>query len=351
MELHNEKTDLERMKAIFEEREREYQEREAEFKQRRDEFHTLEEHLRIEKAEIEEREKHLHEQEDTLKESLLELQNNQERLKADAEQLKKEQEAFEAERNRSYLQAKLAEEELKNERIKVKRQSEQLEYQREMGNLGIQVVKSDVNMEAYILRTEVAEKYVLKEEVRNDYVLKTLYEEETEKLREENKALQKAKTDLFRKMFGKETSTDENVPNFGTEDKQAEESEEEEYPSTVDEKLRDMTADDLKNELLERTDFRTPKIRHSEGGELVETEKGRFSVVFVFAEVPYFDIVMKEKESKRRNARLTKLVENHSGVTYDSLEDGSVRINGYFVRTISTDALLAEVENIMDELA
>ena len=46
-------------------------------------------------------------------------------------------------------------------------------------------------------------KYILKEEVQKDYILKSMHEEETERLREENKALQKAKTDLFRKMFGK----------------------------------------------------------------------------------------------------------------------------------------------------
>lgn len=345
MESQNEKSNLDRMKAIFEEREREYQEREAEFKQRRETFHAMEEHLVSEKAQIENREKQLKEQEETLKESLKELQDGQNRLKEETEQLQKEREAFEAERNRSYLQSKLAEEELKNERIKVKRQSEQLEYEKEMGNIGIQIVSPGVDLSDYVLRSVVTEKYILKEEVQKDYILKSMHEEETERLREENKALQKAKTDLFRKMFGKTESeghSEESVPESGTIEKPEE-------ACQSPEKLRDMTAESLKNELLERTDFHTPQIRHAESGDLVETGKGRFRIIFMFEEIPYFDLVVKEKESRQLNARLTEFIGKHPGITYDFPEDGSLRLNGCFIRTISEETLLSEVESIIAE--
>lgn len=333
---------FDRMRAIFAEREKEYNAREEEFKQRRATFTALEEKLRREKEDIVSRENELKSRETELGLRLDELEKKRTEVLEMEERLKKERTAFDAEKSNAYLNVKLAQEELQNEMMKVKRQSEQLEFQKEMGNIGVEVIH--VNTDDYIPKEDL-KNYILRSEVEERYILKTEHEKEVDQLKEINQNLQKAKAELFRKMFGgsgaKETINEETQSSADKETRGGE------ATDIISETTRDLTAESLKDALLERTDYNAPRVRHADKGDLVEVKKGEATCCFVFDEPPYFDITFQRKESKRLLALLEKLRVMYPDVTFTS-ENGEVRITGYFMRSISVSSLLKEVEEISD---
>lgn len=333
---------FDRMRAIFAEREKEYNAREEEFKQRRATFTALEEKLRREKEDIVSRENELKSRETELGMRLDELEKKRTEVQKMEERLKRERTEFDTEKSNAYLDVKLAQEELQNEMMKVKRQSEQLEFQKEMGNIGVEVIH--VNTDDYIPKEDL-KNYILRSEVEERYILKTEHEKEVDQLKEANQNLQKAKAELFRKMFGgssaKETVSEEerSIVNKKAGGGEA--------TDVISETARDLTAESLKDALLERTDYNAPRVRHADKGDLVEVKKGEATCCFVFDEPPYFDITFQRKESKRLLALLEKLREMYPDVTFTS-ENGEVRVTGYFMRSISVSALLKEVEEISD---
>lgn len=339
---------FDRMRAIFAEREKEYNAREEEFKQRRAAFTALEEKLRREKEEITSRETELKSRETELSMRLDELAKKRTEVQEMEERLKKERTEFDTEKSNAYLDVKLAKEELQNEMVKVKRQSEQLEFQKEMGNIGVEVIP--VNTDDYIPKEDL-KNYILCAEVEERYILKTEHEKEVCRLKEANQNLQQAKAELFRKMFGgsaaseKETVKEED---YGSADREAEwTGAGDKKDNEESESSRDLTAESLKEALLERTDYNAPRVRHADEGDLVEVKKGEAVCCFVFAEPPYFDITFHRKESKRLLALLERLREKYPDVTF-TCENGEVRMSGYFVRSISVPSLLKEIEEISE---
>lgn len=349
-----------KIQAIFDEREREYNAREQEFKQRKAAFLALEEKISRQKEENAVKERELKSEESRLNQLGVELEAQRADVQAMEKELKAAREEFEVEKGKAYLQIKIEKEELKNEQIKVRRLTEQLEYEKEMGNMGVEVLSVDMNdyirkeeLKDYISKSELQEQYIARSQVERDYIPKEVHETELKELKEVNDALQKSKAALFRKMFGKDSDAEEpkeEAAEARTENESvASIVELKEAAGDISETTRDLTADALKDALLERTDFIAPKIRHADNGDMVETEirdKG-LSCFFVFDEPPYFDIIAKRKESKRLTALIEDMRNAHPDITFTH-EDGEVRASGYFLRSISVQALLNEVTKIAE---
>lgn len=365
--LVNTEDSFARMQAIFDERERQYNEREEEFKQRRAAFATLETTLTAQKQDIEAREKavadkeekvsklHL-DQENAYRNKLAELENREESIKSLEEKLKKDKAAFEAEKNNAYLRVKLEEEELKNERMKVRRQAEALEYEKEMGNIGVEVIKEDLSN--YVSKSEVQEHYLPKNKVEKDYISRTEHEQKVAELEQSINALQQAKTDLFRKMFGRGNDNTDTAPKqqiqednlmYGDED---ETQDEVAKPETehITEATRDLTADSLKETLMEHTEFQMPQIRHAESGDLIDCSIGKaLKCVFVFGEPPYFDLVVERKSGKRLDELIDLLKRGYPDITFE-YENGELRGTGFFLRNMSAESLIEEVKKIAGDM-
>lgn len=372
--MNNTEDSFARMQAIFDERERQYNEREEEFKKRREAFATLETRLSAQRVEIEEREKKnaaeeerltkMHcERDDAYQKKIAELDEREKKINAREEQLKKQILDFETEKNQAYLRVKLEEEELKNDRLRVRRQAEALEYQKEMGNIGVEVVNQDLS--DYIPKAEVREHYLSKQEVEAGYVSRSDHEAQIEELEQTVKALQQAKTELFRKMFGrgseegKISSPKEQVEGilYGMEDAGEDtetESEPEKQNEPVEEEqtteaTRDLTVDSLKGTILDDTGFEPPQIRHAENGDLVETSVGKVKCYFVFGEPPYFDLVIARKAGKRLDTLIELMKQEYKDISF-VYENGELRATGFFLRNMQAEALLNEVKQLSGDM-
>lgn len=372
--MNNTEDSFARMQAIFDERERQYNEREEEFKKRREAFATLEARLSAQRAEIEEREKKnaaekerltkMHcERDEAYQKKIVELDEREKKINAREEQLKKQILDFETEKNQAYLRVKLEEEELKNDRLRVRRQAEALEYQKEMGNIGVEVVNQDLS--DYIPKAEVREHYLSKRKVEAGYVPRSDHEAQIEELEQTVKALQQAKTELFRKMFGrgseesKISSPKEQVEGilYGMEDAGEDtetESESEKQNEPVEEQqtteaTRDLTVDSLKGTILDDIGFEPPQIRHAENGDLVETSVGKVKCYFVFGEPPYFDLVIARKAGKRLDTLIELLKKEYQDITF-VYEDGELRATGFFLRSMQAEDLLKEVSQLAGDM-
>ena len=369
--MNNTEDSFARMQAIFDERERQYSEREEEFKKRREAFATLETSLSAQRAEIEEREKKIAAEEERLtklhcerdevyQNKIAELDDREKKINALEEQLKKQKLDFDTEKNQAYLRVKLEEEELKNDRLRVRRQAEALEYQKEMGNIGVEVVNQDLS--DYIPKAEVREHYLSKQEVEAGYVPRSDHEAQIEELEQTVKALQQAKTELFRKMFGrgsgesKISSPKEQVEGilYGMEDAGEDTETESEKPDDPTEEqtteaTRDLTVDSLKGTILDDTGFEPPQIRHAENGDLVETSVGKVKCYFVFGEPPYFDLVIARKAGKRLDTLIELMKQEYKDISF-VYENGELRATGFFLRNMQAEALLNEVKQLSGDM-
>ncbi len=369
--MNNTEDSFARMQAIFDERERQYNEREEEFKKRREAFATLETRLSAQRVEIEEREKKnaaeeerltkMHcERDDAYQKKIAELDEREKKINAREEQLKKQILDFETEKNQAYLRVKLEEEELKNDRLRVRRQAEALEYQKEMGNIGVEVVNQDLS--DYIPKAEVREHYLSKQEVEAGYVSRSDHEAQIEELEQTVKALQQAKTELFRKMFGRDgeesrgKTPKEQVEGilYGMEDTDEDAKTESEKPDDPTEEqtteaTRDLTVDSLKCTILDDTGFEPPQIRHAENGDLVETSVGKVKCYFVFGEPPYFDLVIARKAGKRLDTLIELMKQEYKDISF-VYENGELRATGFFLRNMQAEALLNEVKQLSGDM-
>lgn len=369
--MNNTEDSFARMQAIFDERERQYSEREEEFKKRREAFATLETSLSAQRAEIEEREKKIAAEEERLtklhcerdeayQKKIAELDDREKKINALEEQLKKQKLDFETEKNQAYLRVKLEEEELKNDRLRVRRQAEALEYQKEMGNIGVEVIKQDLS--DYISKKDVQEHYLSKREVEAGYVSRSDHEAQIEELEQTVKALQQAKTELFRKMFGRDgeesrgKTPKEQVEGilYGMEDTDEDAKTESEKPDDPTEEqtteaTRDLTVDSLKGTILDVTGFEPPQIRHAENGDLVETSVGKVKCYFVFGEPPYFDLVIARKAGKRLDTLIELMKQEYKDISF-VYENGELRATGFFLRNMQAEALLNEVKQLSGDM-
>ena len=369
--MNNTEDSFARMQAIFDERERQYSEREEEFKKRREAFATLETSLSAQRAEIEEREKKIAAEEERLtklhcerdevyQNKIAELDDREKKINALEEQLKKQKLDFETEKNQAYLRVKLEEEELKNDRLRVRRQAEALEYQKEMGNIGVEVIKQDLS--DYISKKDVQEHYLSKREVEAGYVSRSDHEAQIEELEQTVKALQQAKTELFRKMFGRDgeesrgKTPKEQVEGilYGMEDTDEDAKTESEKPDDPTEEqtteaTRDLTVDSLKGTILDDTGFEPPQIRHAENGDLVETSVGKVKCYFVFGEPPYFDLVIARKAGKRLDTFIELMKQEYKDISF-VYENGELRATGFFLRNMQAEALLNEVKQLSGDM-
>ena len=369
--MNNTEDSFARMQAIFDERERQYSEREEEFKKRREAFASLETSLSAQRAEIEEREKKIAAEEERLtklhcerdevyQNKIAELDDREKKINALEEQLKKQKLDFETEKNQAYLRVKLEEEELKNDRLRVRRQAEALEYQKEMGNIGVEVIKQDLS--DYISKKDVQEHYLSKREVEAGYVSRSDHEAQIEELEQTVKALQQAKTELFRKMFGRDgeesrgKTPKEQVEGilYGMEDTDEDAKTESEKPDDPTEEqtteaTRDLTVDSLKGTILDDTGFEPPQIRHAENGDLVETSVGKVKCYFVFGEPPYFDLVIARKAGKRLDTLIELMKQEYKDISF-VYENGELRATGFFLRNMQAEALLNEVKQLSGDM-
>ena len=369
--MNNTEDSFARMQAIFDERERQYSEREEEFKKRREAFATLETSLSAQRAEIEEREKKIAAEEERLtklhcerdevyQNKIAELDDREKKINALEEQLKKQKLDFETEKNQAYLRVKLEEEELKNDRLRVRRQAEALEYHKEMGNIGVEVIKQDLS--DYISKKDVQEHYLSKREVEAGYVSRSDHEAQIEELEQTVKALQQAKTELFRKVFGRDgeesrgKTPKEQVEGilYGMEDTDEDAKTESEKPDDPTEEqtteaTRDLTVDSLKGTILDDTGFEPPQIRHAENGDLVETSVGKVKCYFVFGEPPYFDLVIARKAGKRLDTLIELMKQEYKDISF-VYENGELRATGFFLRNMQAEALLNEVKQLSGDM-
>lgn len=350
--MNNTEDSFARMQAIFDERERQYNEREEEFKKRRASFSALETRLSAQKQDIEEHERKLAEEEERLgrlhsekeavyQERSAELDKREKRIKALEDQLKKDKADFETEKNQAYLKVKLEEEELKNERVKVRRQAEALEYEKEMGNIGVTVIKEDLS--GYVARSELETNYISIKE----------HEQKVAELEETVKALQQAKTDLFRKMFGREKDAPKEQAEgmnvmYGADS--GDETEPEPETERQAETERDLTVDSLRDSLLDHTEFSAPQIRHAEEGDLIESSIGKqLKCFFVFSEPPYFDLVIARKAGRRLDVLVDLLKREYPDISF-VYENGELRATGYFLRNMQAEALIKEVKQLAGDM-
>ena len=229
-----------------------------------------------------------------------------------------------------------------------------------MGNIGVEVIKQDLS--DYISKKDVQEHYLSKREVEAGYVSRFDHEAQIEELEQTVKALQQAKTELFRKMFGRDgeesrgKTPKEQVEGilYGMEDAGEDTETESEKPDDPTEEqtteaTRDLTVDSLKGTILDDTEFEPPQIRHAENGDLVETSVGKVKCYFVFGEPPYFDLVIARKAGKRLDTLIELMKQEYKDISF-VYENGELRATGFFLRNMQAEALLNEVKQLSGDM-
>lgn len=360
MEYERHEDFLERTRAIFAEREKEFQLREQAFEEKEKGLKALLKHITSERKELEgqreelkTRQKALEEDREVLNSRSLELEEQEQGLKA-------RQEHFEEWEKDQLMKYNLELEQVRNEEMKLKRLTDDYNYRVSLLEPGVaealQSPVAAVDLDSYISIDEHNHRIRLAEEKAQGFMkereeLKATVKEvqkERDGLEATIKEMQKERGKLLDKIV--ELRSSQTAEACVPETKSRGGTKETQPAGAVPETEEELTAHVLQSYLKRnRTDLEELEVRHSEDGELLYAKGRGLTYHFLFVEPSTFDISTERKDSTRLRRQLETCNGKFPGVQfhYDEAER-RVYATGYFTNQLKAHELMDRVQEIAD---
>ncbi len=365
---------LEKTRAIFAEREKEFQLRQQAFEEKEKGLKALLKHITSERKELEGQREELTAKQKALEEDREALNSRSLELEEQEQGLKARQEHFEKWEKDQLMKYNLELEQVRNEEMKLKRLTDDYNYRISLLEPGVAEALQNpvpaVDLENYISIDEHNHRIRLGEEkvqnlMKEQDELKATAREmqkdreelkatarEAQKEREELKAtiqeMQVERGKLLDKIV--ELRSSQTAEACGPGSKSRGETKETQPAGIVPETEEELTAHVLQSYLKRnRTDLEQLEIRHSEDGELLYAKGRGLTYHFLFVEPATFDISAERKNSPRLRRQLETCNEKFPGVQfcYDEAEK-KVCATGYFTNQMKAYELMKRVQEIAD---
>ena len=333
--LQTQKTALERMNQIFDEREREFRLREDNFLKKQEVLSGKETALKRQMEELKSRQS-----ENDAKHAALCAKEKE--VRSEIKKLEGERSRLEARKEQVLMDVSMLKEELRNEILKTERIRE--EYESKTALL-------DPDMaELLAARAGTGDSgMVIKEE--HDAAIQAFesridgMEKELEALKSENEVLAQEKQRLLKQLFsvGKPDAEDR-YGNRGAEPERSPAGRED-----AGEASEELTASVLYHYLTKNEGRAEVEKRHSGSAEQIFMKRNGLAYCFVFASPAYFDIRCKRKKDRYVKTAMEKFNNEQSGVkfAYDEAA-GEVVATGYFTQEITASGLMDSVNSIVE---
>lgn len=328
---------IEKMKAIYDERDREFRKMEAQYQKKYENIQKMTLEIAEEKKQV-----------DLERDALRKEQAEAAQKEADLDRREKllEQEKAEVEKREQELvyQKNLELEKQRNEEMKLKRQREEYEYrlslmEHELYEIG-ENTGTEPDSEQYLLRTEHQQQMDRLQKECTEIVdrMRREHEEEQQRLREEVEHLRAERVELLKKNLalsgdGQEETIREPVP-------------ETEIRDGDDALVEELTAETLKHYIEKnRPQFCNLKIHHADDGEQLSAESRGLKLRFLFSKPPQFDLLAERRNSSGLRRKIVEMNLRNPEITFQ-YEDGEVRATGYFTEDLPAERLLQKVEEV-----
>lgn len=351
--LQAQKTALERMNQIFEEREREFQLREDNFDKKQKALSGKEEMLKKQMEELRIRQSEYDERYEELCVKEKEAEAAAQKLAEEKLRLEEMKSQAESQKEQLLMDTYMLKEELRNETLRTRRIRE--EYEGRISLLDPDMAEllsagagtGDFGM----ITKEEHDTSIQAFESRIDGMKKRL-----EALKSENEVLAQEKQRLLKQLFsrgdagsggGHETKAEEPEKEAPME----EHAEPERDPAgreNAGEASEELTASVLYNYLAKNEGRAEVEKRHSGSAEQIFMKRNGLDYCFVFASPAYFDIRCKRKKDRYVKTAMEKFNNEQSGVkfAYDEAA-GEVVATGYFTQEIAASGLMDSVNSIV----
>lgn len=337
---------LEKTRAIFAEREKEFQLREQAFEEKEKNLKALLQHITSEKKELEEQREEIKTRQAALEDDREVLHNRSLELEEQERGLKVQQEHFQEWEKDQLMKYNLELEQVRNEEMKLKRLTDDYNYRISLLEPGVaEVLQSPVpavDLDSYISIDEHNHRIRLEEEKVQNFM------KERDELKATIKEMQKERRKLLNKIV--ELRSSQTAETCEPEIRGREETKETQPAGAVSETEEELTAHVLQSYLKKnRSDFEELEIRHSEDGELLYAKSRGLAYHFLFVEPSTFDISTERKNSSRLRRQLETCNEKFPGVQfrYDEAER-RVYATGYFTNQLKAYELMKRVQEIAD---
>lgn len=351
--LQVQKTTLERMNQIFEEREKEFRLREENFNKKQKALSEKENLLKIQMEELKSRQSEYNDRYTALSEKEKKVESDLQKLDGEKSRLEEMKRQMEARKEEILMDASMLKEELRNEILKTERIREEYESKialldpdmAELLSAGASTETSGmITREEYDASIQALEIQIGRQK------------KELEMLRTENEILAQEKQSLLKQLFSR--GKPEAGGGYGKRDVEPEEklSREEhtapEIPAEREDRgetAEELTAAVLYHYLQKNEDRAEIETRHSDSAEQIFMKRNGLEYCFVFASPAYFDIRCKRKKDRYVKNAMEKFNNEQSGVKFFYDEDaGEVVATGYFTPQVTAFGLMDSVNSIVD---
>lgn len=351
--LQTQKTALERMNQIFEDREKEFRLREDNFNKKQKVLSEKERMLKVQMEELKGRQSEYDDKHMALCAKEKEIQSEIQKLEGEKSRLEEMKNQVEARKEQVLMDVSMLKEELRNEILKNERIRE--EYESKIALLDPDMAEllsagAGAGDSGMITREEY-DASIQAFESRIDGMKKEL-----EALKSENEVLAQEKQRLLKQLFSRG-----NAGIGGGHETKAEEPEKE--PSgeehavperspiereNAGEASEELTASVLYNYLAKNEGRAEVEKRHSGLAEQIFMKRNGLAYCFVFTSPAYFDIRCKRKKDRYVKTAMEKFNNEQSGVkfAYDEAA-GEVVATGYFTQEITASVLMDSVNSIV----
>lgn len=363
--LQTQKTALERMNQIFEEREKEFRLREDNFNKKQKALSEKERMLKVQMEELKGRQSEYDDKHTALCAKEKEIQSEIQKLEGEKSRLEEMKNQVEARKEQVLMDVSMLKEELRNEILKNERIRE--EYESKIALLDpdmAELLSAGAGAgDSGMITREEHDASIQAFESRIDGMKKEL-----EALKSENEVLAQEKQRLLKQLFSRGNAGIGGGHEIKTEETEKEPSGEEHAvpersPSgrenavperspiereNAGEASEELTASVLYNYLAKNEGRAEVEKRHSGLAEQIFMKRNGLAYCFVFASPAYFDIRCKRKKDRYVKTAMEKFNNEQSGVkfAYDEAA-GEVVATGYFTQEITASVLMDSVNSIV----
>lgn len=340
--LQTQKTALERMNQIFDEREREFRLREDNFHKKQEVLYGKEAALKRQMEELKSRQSENDAKHAALCAKEKEVQSEIKKLEGEKSRLEEMKNQIEARKEQVLMEVSMLKEELRNEMLKTKRIREEYESKAALldPDMAELLAAGAGTGNSGMVTGEEHEAAIQAFESRIDGM-----EKELEALKSENEVLAQEKQRLLKQLFsvGKPDAEDR-YGNRGAEPERSPAGRED-----AGEASEELTASVLYHYLTKNEGRAEVEKRHSGSAEQIFMKRNGLAYCFVFASPAYFDIRCKRKKDRYVKTAMEKFNNEQSGVkfAYDEAA-GEVVATGYFTQEITASGLMDSVNSIVE---
>lgn len=352
--LQTQKTALERMNQIFDEREREFRLREDNFHKKQEVLYGKEAALKRQMEELKSRQSENDAKHAALCAKEKEVQSEIKKLEGEKSRLEEMKNQIEARKEQVLMEVSMLKEELRNEMLKTKRIREEYESKAALldPDMAELLAAGAGTGNSGMVTGEEHEAAIQAFESRIDGM-----EKELEALKSENEVLAQEKQRLLKQLFSvRKPDAEDGYGNRGAEPEREASGEEDAVPERspagredAGEASEELTASVLYHYLTKNEGRAEVEKRHSGSAEQIFMKRNGLAYCFVFASPAYFDIRCKRKKDRYVKTAMEKFNNEQSGVkfAYDEAA-GEVVATGYFTQEITASGLMDSVNSIVE---